>query len=224
MPGVFIACLLATLSLNIVMANEQAGNCHCFRDRVFNQTNRFQADKYLLTTVGNSLTASHFSIPKRRIVEMKMQGGAGNNVLLVGLYLSSISGSDVKDILAAKERTSWQETVSSDSKLNAMQNDAILNMLEQGETDEKVAGQIMQTMLQKRFDVSGEILLSLNQRGLSLPETALALTLAEHAGVLPEIIAAQNRVDGLSWSEIAHNFGLQPAEVGKLVLSAPRIP
>ena len=218
-PIVFFFWLLFTLSPNIALTMEQTGNCHCFRDRVFNPANRFQADNYLLTTVGNSLIASHFSISKRRIVMMKMQGGTGNNDLLIGLYLSSISGSDVKDILTAKEKTSWQVAVANDSILKTMHNDEILSLLKQGETEEKIAGQIMQTMLLKRFDVSGEILLSLHQSGLSPREKALVLTLAEHTGAPPKSITAQNRTKGLSWSEIAHNFGLEPAEVGKLVLA-----
>jgi hypothetical protein len=219
-----VLCLLHALSPSVVLAMEQTDKCHCFRDRVFNPTKRFQADDYLLTTVGNSLTASHFSISKRRIVTMKMQGGTSNNDLLIGLYLGGIADSQVKRLLAAKEESSWQEAVADDARLNTRQNDAIVSLLKKGETAEKIAGLIMQAMLQKRFDVSDETLLSLNQAGLSPRETALVLTLAEHVGIPPGKIAAQNRTNGLSWSEIAHNFGLAPAEVGKLILAVPTNP
>jgi hypothetical protein len=214
-------CLLFVLSPAMAPAMEQTDKCHCFRDRDFNPKKRFLADDYLLTTVGNSLTASHFSISKRQIVMMKMQGGTGNDDLLIGLYLESISGSEVKDYLAARERASWQEAVAGDPKLSARKNDAILSLLREGEREEKIAGLIAQAMLRKRFDVSGESLFSLTQSGLSPREAALVLALAEHAGVPPGKIAAQYRTKGLSWSEIAHNFGLKPAEVGKLLLSAP---
>lgn len=214
--GLFFG-LLFTLSPSIALTMEQTDKCHCFRDRVFNPAKRFQADDYLLTTVGNSLTASHFSISKRRIVMMKMQGGTGNDDLLIGLYLGGISGSEVKDFLAAKEKTSWRKALANDPKLERMQNDEILGLLKQGETEEKVAGRIMRKMLQKRFDVSGETLLSLTQSGFSPREKALVLALAEHTGIPPEKIALHNKTKGLSWSEIAHNFGLEPAEVGKLM-------
>jgi hypothetical protein len=222
--GACFLCLLVILSPGMALTTEKTDKCHCFRDRVFNPTKKFQADDYLLTTVGNSLTASHFSISKRRIVTMKMKGGAGNNDLLIGLYLGSIVDSEGKSFLAAKAKSSWQEAVANDPRLNARQDDAIVNLLKKGETEEKVAGLIMQTMLRKRFDVSGEILLSLNQTGLLPRETALVLTLAEHVGIPAGKIAAQNKTKGLSWSEIAHNFGLAPAEVGKLMLSAPTNP
>lgn len=217
-------CLLVILSPSVALTMEQTDACHCFRDRVFNPAKRFQADDYLLTTVGNSLTASHFSISKRRIVMMKMKGGTGNNDLLIGLYLGSIGDSEVKDLLAAKAKSSWREAVAGDSRLSARQNDAIVSLLKKGEKEEEIAGLIMQTMLRKRFDVTDGILLSLSQTGISPRETALVLTLAEHVGIPAGKIAAQNQTKGLSWSEIAHNFGLAPPEVGKLILSAPTNP
>ena len=222
--GICVFFLLFILSPGMAPAGEQTDKCHCFRDRSFNPGKKFQADDYLLTTVGNSLAASHFSISKRRIVMMKMEGGTGNDDLLIGLYLGSVSGAKAKDYLSAKEKASWREAVAGDAELNTRKNDAILGLIRKGETDEKVAGLIMEAMLQERFDVSGELLLSLRQSGLSPRESAVVLTLAEHVGVPPEKIAAQNKTAGLSWSEIAHNFGLQPAEVGKLVLSTPTNP
>jgi hypothetical protein len=216
--------LLFILSPGTSTAMEQTDKCHCFRDRSFNPAKRFQADDYLLTTVGNSLTASHFGISKRHIVMMKMEGGTGNDDLLIGLYLGSFGGSGADDYLSAKGETSWQKVVAGDAMLDGRRDDAILNFLRKGESEGKAAGLIMEAMLRKRFGVSDEALLALAGRGLLPREKALVLTLAEHVGVPPEKIAAQNRTAGRSWSEIAHNFGLEPARVGKLVLSTPAKP
>jgi hypothetical protein len=220
----------AVLSLMFILfpgtsvAMEQTDRCHCFRDRSFNPAKRFQADDYLLTTVGNSLTASHFGISKRRIVMMKMEGGTGNDDLLIGLYLGGVGGSEADGYLSAKKKRSWQAIVAGDPKLGGRKNDPILGLLRKEKGAGKAAGLIAEAMLRKRFGVSGETLSALTGRGLSPREEALVLTLAEHVGVPPDRIAAQNRKAGRSWSEIAHNFGLEPAAVGKLVLSKPAKP
>jgi hypothetical protein len=57
----------------------------------------------------------------------------------------------------------------------------------------------------------------LRKKGLNSREIILVNTLADHTGTPAQVIAAQNRENGLSWSEIAHNFGLTPADVGKLL-------
>lgn len=150
---------------------------------------------------------------------MKMKGGTGNNDLLVSLYLSNLSGADVQEILTAKDKTSWQELILSHASLKNIKKDPVVTLISQGKKIENASREITHIMLQNRFSAQDDTLSALQLPTLTPRETALVITLAEHTGVSPELIAAQNKTSGLSWSEIAHNFGLQPADVSKLVLN-----
>ncbi len=217
---VFFICLTALLFPNFAGSMEQTGNCHCFRDRVFDPAERFKADTYLLTTVGNSLIAFHFNISKRQVVMMKMQGGTENNDLVIALYLHSLTGIDVKEILAEKEKTSWQDMALTNSAIKAMTENPILNQIRLGETGTTISAEIYTLMLQKRYPASTDTLAALQRQGLAPREQALVLALSEHTGVPPQSISSKYKTNHLSWSEIAYNFGLQPGDAGKLVLSS----
>jgi len=209
--------LLFVITCPAAFAAEQTGNCHCFRNRVYNPADRYAADDYLLTTVFNSLIAQYFSISKRQIVMMKMKGGVSNDDLLIGLYLSKCTGTEVNDLLAQKGKNPWPQVLSSiriqvQTQGNCEQADQFIKGLPATEA----AGKIILEMLRNRFTITDKALRSLREQGLSSREIALVLTLANHLQVEPEVIYTQYKKKGFSWSEIAHNFGLEPTEVGKL--------
>ncbi|MDW7772548.1 MAG: hypothetical protein SCH71_06620 [Desulfobulbaceae bacterium] len=195
---------------------QPATGCHCFRDRTFNPADTFASDGYLLTTVFNSLTASYFSIPKRQIVMLKMKGGVHNEDLLIALYAGSRMGLEATDLLAEKKDGSWQQVLAEKQVPQSLRHDELYNRIREGLPVEDAAGDIIREILNDRFGIMPESFAALVRQGASLREIALIFTLAEHVRTTPETIFSQYHDWGFSWSQIAHNFGLQPADVGKL--------
>ena len=203
---------------------EMAAGCHCFRNRTFDPANTFVADDYLLTTTSNSLMAGHFNISKRKIIMMKMQGGASNNDLLIGLHIAAVSNTNVSRVLALREQSeknggkSWQDTLQSTPELSRTgKSDTLLQLIRDGLSDEQAGNEITNSMLHDRFRVAPALLRDFQKNGLSSPETVLILTLADYTGTDPGTILSLHK-NGLSWSAIAHNFGLAPVDVGKLLI------
>lgn len=64
--------------------------------------------------------------------------------------------------------------------------------------------------------------MSLRASGLNEKEMALLLIVAQ-AGKLPQEDGARQRIqEGKSWSEIAHQQGIEPAEAGRLIIDHPK--
>jgi hypothetical protein len=203
-------------------AAERTDSCHCFRNRVYNPAEKYAADDYLLTTVFNSLTAQYFGISKRQIVMMKMKGGVTSDNLLIGLYVSQCTGTDVNELLALKRKKTWPQVLSATRR--EVQSRAGCEMVEQlvkKVPAAEVAENIVRKMLQDSFAATPKTLDALRDQGLSSKEISLLLTLARHTQMEPEMISAQYREKKFSWSEIAYNFGLEPVEVGKLAGQSP---
>lgn len=194
----------------------QTGGCHCFRDRFYNPADRFVSDSYLLTTVFNSLTADFFSIAKRQIIMLKMKGGVQNDDLLIALYISRSTGIEITDILAEKKNRAWQQVLAEVTVPDSFRKDKWYSRMLTGMPDTKAAEDITGEIFSSRFGVTQKEMQEMVHQGYSLREIAVILTLAEHVQTAPEIISSPYREKGLSWSEIAHNFGLEPADVGKL--------
>ena len=212
-----ILTLLLVLSPLAAISMEQTGKCHCFQHREFEPVNRFLADEYLLATVSNSLIASHFDISKRQIVMKKMQGDTGNEDLLIGLYLSSLTGIDLQDLLTEKKSASWQEIAATKPRIQKSE-DLPSRLLKEGKSDKEVSSAITALMLQKRFGENEATSSLLDTANLSDQEKIVVMTLSDHTRIPPQPIIDQYLSEKRSWSEIAYNFGLQPAYVGKLLL------
>ncbi len=222
LPPLFFFLLgLALLFPGPAASANMTAACHCFRDRAYNPADPFSSDAYLLTTVFNSLLAAHFDIAKRQIVLMKMQGGTSNSDLLIALHIAVQTGSDVDRLLTLKQSRTWQEAVG-ELPVPPGGADDLLGQIRSGMPDEQAAGRVMEKMIRERFARQPREIETLQQDGLELREIVLLLTLADHSGTEPAAILALHRQEGLSWSAIAHNFGLEPADAGKLL--APSSP
>jgi hypothetical protein len=168
------------------------------------------------------MTAQYFSISKRQIVMMKMKGGVSSDELFVGLYVSQCTGTDVNDLLAQKRKKNWQQVLSSlKVQVQSRDNCKQIEPLKNGLPETKTAENIIQKMLKDHFTISDQALQSLREQDLTSKEISLVLTLASHLDVKPDVISTQYRQKKFSWSEIAYNFGLEPAEVGKLQVVSP---
>ncbi|HHO48217.1 MAG TPA: hypothetical protein ENN06_07165, partial [Desulfobacteraceae bacterium] len=207
LPLFFFLLGLALLFPGPAASVNMTAACHCFRDRTFNPADPFSSDAYLLTTVFNSLLAEHFDIAKRQIILMKMQGGTSNSDLLIALHTAAQTGSDVDRLLALKKNRTWRDVLG-EQPVSPDAADGLLHQIRSGMPDEQAADLVMEKMISERFVRQPGEIEALKEEGLEFREIVLLLTLADHSGTDPASILAQHRQNGLSWSAIAHNFGL----------------
>ena len=211
--------LVILLPLKVHSSND-TGNCHCFRNRTFNTGDKFSSDDYLLTTTFNSLLASEFKISKRQIITMKMQDGVASDDLIISLYISREAGIDVSQLLTMKRKQPWtkiiQQLKTSKTSSNA---EHAINLITTVTSDDQIINEIINRIIIARFSSAQESLELLKKQNCTSKEIILAYTLAKHTDTPVLAIADQYKQNGMSWSEIAHNFGLEPADVGKLLYS-----
>ena len=199
-------------------SSNSTNNCHCFKNRTFNTANKFASDDYLLTTTFNSLLASEFTISKRQIIMMKMQDGVANNDLIISLYISKETGVEVPQLLTLKNTQSWTKIIEQlKTETQSSETDNAFNFITANISDDQIAEYITNLMINARFSSTQESLELLRDKKFTAKEIILVHTLASHTGSPILAITDQYRKNGLSWSEIAYNFGLEPANVGKLL-------
>ncbi len=220
-----VICLLVLVVMpQVAYSSNDTKGCHCFRDRTFNIEDRFASDDYLLTTTFNSLLASEFNISKRQIIMMKMQEGVANTILVTALYLSKETGVEVSQLIKMKKKKSWQQIINQlQTEKKSTDTKDPFQFIKKDASNDQIAEYITNLMIISRFSLSQESLALLKNIDLNSREIILANTLANHTDSPVLAIADQYRKKGLSWSEIAYNFGLEPADVGKLLEPAQTI-
>jgi hypothetical protein len=138
---IFLLLLLLTFSsatFGGYVSAESTVKCHCFKERSFNPADTFASDGYILATSFNSLLANFYDIPKRTIIMVKMNEGAGHNDLLIALKISRITGADLHIYLdLRKENKTWAEIISGLSGVEEINQDLLLQAVKSGlKTDE----------------------------------------------------------------------------------------
>lgn len=215
------SAFLMLLSIQVQAVNassHEVSACHCFRNRTFNPQDKASSDDYLLTTTTNSLIASEFDIPKRQIIMRKMRDGVKNVDLITALYLARESGINAARLLEMKQEKPWSEVINMLKTSKAMpQDDSLSQPSLEGNTDKQIAETILNRIIVHRFAPGPDAIANIRDKGFTLKEIIVVLTLAEHSGKAAMEIARLHTADQQSWSEIAHSMGLQPAEVGKLL-------
>lgn len=213
-----IGLLLLPLMPRTSHAATETGNCHCFRNRTFNAADRFSSDEYLLTTTFNSLLAGEFDISKRQIIMLKMGQGVANNLLVTALYLAKETGKEVTQLLAMKKQQPWKVIISRLKTAKASPElEKLFTFITPDVSDDQIAEYVTDLLIFNRFPSAQESLVLLRKKSLSSREIILVNTLADHTGTPALMIADLYQEKKLSWSEIVHNFGLEPADVGKLL-------
>jgi len=213
---IIISTLLSLAAQQAYSAND-AGSCHCFRDRTFNPEDTFASDDYLLTTTFNSLLASEFDITKRQVIMMKMREGIANNDLVTALYIAKNTGLNISKLLQMKKQTPWHEIIRLLHPSQPLQHDEDpFGFISADLSDDEITEQITDKMISNHFNPSPESVTMLRQKGLQPREIIVVYTLAAQSGESPAKIA-NIYSSGSSWSKIAHDFGLEPAKVGKLL-------
>jgi len=221
----FYALLIVSVSLFFILApacqSMDMASCHCFRDRSYDPADRFAADDYLLATSFNALIARVFGISKGEIIMKKMRGGVNGNDLLIALFLSTTCGRPYPLLLSIKaDGGSWQQIAASACGESKDRN-PVLAALAKGEDSDTIARLITSYMLKKRYPDADKAIEALQHQLTDPHKIALILALARQTSTPPEKILRLYRDEKKSFSQIAHEHGLTPDEVGKAVLNGP---
>ena len=217
--------LLITLFLILLSSTalcqppEPVTGCHCFKNRTYNPLDKFAADEYILATSFNSLLAKYFGISKRQIILMKMQGGTTQNDLIIGLSLSKSSGLPLQNLLELREsQMSWQQVITNPI-FSGQPLSSIMASLKTGTPAAQASREINNTIIALFFNTPSEFVDTFSIKGFSEKEITLIFILASISKLKPEEIAFKQNQEGKSWSEIANSLGIEPASVGKAILS-----
>jgi hypothetical protein len=209
-------------SLLLIPCQTTAGpvtGCHCFRNRDFDPADRFAADEYLLASSYNSLIASTLNISKRQIVMKKMKGGINADDLLIGLYVTAKTSKPLDLLLTIRDNGgSWQEIMKAPGIITQHSSDPLLEAIGSGQQTEIITKMITEFMLGNYYNCSPGEIEHLQKYHLSNKEAALIFALNKQTGASVNHLIELSQQQKKSWSEIAHQFKLTPAKVGKNIL------
>lgn len=217
-----IILILFSLGSALQVFAESAIQCHCFTDRSYNFADRFASDEYILATSFNSLLAKSFALPKRQIVMIKMNEGVAQDDLLIGLEIAKITGVDIRKFLRLrKENNTWAKIISGLAQQETIKKDPLLEAIKAGMPVEDAGTRIVDEIIGEFYQIKPEEINKLRMSGLNEKEMNLIFILAHAREQNPEVLVEQYKKQGRSWSEIAHNLGVEPDATGKLVLAYP---
>lgn len=201
-------------------APESILTCHCFRERSYNPEERFAADDYILATSFNSLLARAFALPKREIVMLKMGRGVNQDDLLVALEIGRNTGINLGQLLDLNQQDrSWAETVSRLVRNGMIQKGTVPAALT---APQPAAGAwVAERIISAFHRVPQEVIARFRETGLNDKEINLLLLLARTGKRELGKLAALSTREGRSWSEIAHQMGIEPEMAGRLILQPP---
>jgi hypothetical protein len=214
---ILLPCFLILSTLPPASA-EQTDRCHCFRDRSYDPSDKFAADDYLLTTSYNSLIAATLGVSKRQIVMMKMKGGIDPDELLTALYVTSVTKAPMDQLLSIRENGgSWQSILNSPSLQEEDLSDPVIAEIRSGSAAEDTAALITDAMIRIYYHALPEKIKEVRGHDFSNKELALLFALQQQTDTPIKEIITISREQGMSWSEIAHQFKLSPSAIGKAI-------
>ena len=151
---------------------------------------------------------------------LKMKGGIHQNDLLIALKISHDSGIDRQQLLSLRQKDySWQNILSDSKELSGIRNNELLTMIKSGKPVNDLGQKVADTMIADFYDIPKKEMEKIRLLGFNEKEINLLFLLVRNKQVKPEEIVTLVKKEGLSWSEIAHNFGISPALAGKLILN-----
>ena len=171
--------------------------CHCFKDRSYNETDRFGADDYILATSFNSLLARCYDVPKRQIIMLKMNEGVAQEELLIALKTEKVTGVELQKVLRLYHQSnSWEKTISGLLHQDGPGGDKILTAISYGLPAGEAGAMIADEMLAGFYDIPAEKIQALRVSGLDEKELALVLILSHVSEIQPEKLAEQYKKYG----------------------------
>jgi hypothetical protein len=196
--------------------------CHCFTNRTYNPAEKFKADDYILATSFNSLLARLAGLPKKQIVMIKMNEGVVQDDLLIGLKIAKITGQTLQNVLDLRRgNNSWAEVITALQPQKSVDEDETLGAIRAGGDAEVIGAMVADEMIVEFFKIPSEKINKLRMSGLSEKEITLILILNHVSEIQPEALVLQYQNQQRSWSEIAHNLGVEPKAAGRLILAYP---
>ena len=218
----FIALVLLLLGPSNNSFADSTIKCHCFKERVFNPIDTFSTDDYILATSFNSLLAKSYDIPKRQIVFLKMKEKVGHDDLLIGLKISKSTGVHLKPLLSLLERKkTWSRVLSEMDQQETIRKDKLLEAIKLGLSVDEAGDRAGDELVGEFYAIPAEKIGKLRKSGLNEKEMALLFILVHAKDQKLEVLVEQRNGQGKSWSEIAHNLGVEPPAAGKLILAYP---
>ncbi len=218
----FIALVLLLFGLSPNSFAESTINCHCFKERIFNPIDTFSTDGYILATSFNSLLARLYDIPKRQVIFFKMKEKVGHDDLLIGLKISKLTGVPLKQLISLLERkNTWARVLSEIDQQETIANDQLLEAVRSGLPVDEAGDRAGDELIGEFYAVPAEKIGKLRKSGLNEKEMALLFILVHAKDQELEVLMGQHNRQGKSWSEIAHNLGVEPVTAGKLILAYP---
>jgi len=197
-------------------------SCHCFNEREYNPADRFAADDYILVTSFNSLLAKYFAVPKGQIIMLKMNEGVPEDDLLIGLKVAHTTGEDVNKLLGLRRSgKTWQQVIAGMPQQDKIRSDHMLHEIASGAEVGQAGRGIVDEIISQFYTVPLKEITRLHKAGLSEKEITLVLILVHVRDQKTAPLLKQHNKYNKSWSEIAHNLGIEPAEAGKLIMAYP---
>ena len=146
-----------------------------------------------------------------------MQGGVGQDDLLIGLTISKASGVTLEHLLDLRKRKKTWQQVMEDPILSEYHPSPLLIGLKSGTPAFQATVQIADELISLFFRTPQKTVEKFRANGFTAKEITLLFLLASTSNIASEKIAAQHRKEGKSWSEIANSLGVEPAAAGKLI-------
>ena len=151
-----------------------------------------------------------------------MNEGVAQDDLLTGLKIAKITGIDIRKFVRLhKKNNTWAEIVSGLSQEEKIKNDPLLEAIKSGMPVEEAGIRIADEIIGDFYQIKPDAISKLRMSGLNEKEINLIFILAHAREQQPEVLVEQYKNQGRSWSEIAHNLGVEPDVVGKLIVAYP---
>lgn len=149
----------------------------------------------------------------------KMKGGINADDLLIGLYVALKTSKPLDLLLNIRNNGgSWQNIMQAPGiKANNTTN-PILDAISADKQTETITKMITTFMLGSYYNCSKDEVETLQQYELSNKETALLFALTKQTDTSMEQLIDLSQQQEMSWSAVAHQFKLTPAEMGKNIL------
>ena len=153
---------------------------------------------------------------------IKMNEGVVQDDLLIGLKIAKITGQTLQNVLDLRRgNNSWAEIIKALQPHESVNEDETSQAIRAGGDAEVVGPRVADEMIAEFFKVPSEKINKLRMSGLSEKEITLTFILNHVSEIQPEALVEQYKKQQRSWSEIAHNLGVEPKAAGKLILAYP---
>lgn len=199
--------------LPVTVLAESTINCHCFKDRSFDQQNPEKVIPYLLATTQNSFLAVAFKTEKFQLVKALMSGVPSGR-LWTAHYLASKYGVTSKSLLFARsEQDSWSAVLTSADLSQDQLDSQVIAALTAKADDARLAAAVVDATLLARLAADSAQLRQIRVAGADNRETILAFFLARRTGQQATAIYQSVQQGTTNWGTLAFVNNMQ---IGKM--------